>query len=86
MTKSEAQTRSELIDQQLALAGWNVKDHTQVVEEYDILTELPDGVAEPIYAMKAIETMVFEESISFAESQSGQLAYPENRSPEWTGR
>ena len=47
MTKSEAQTRSDLIDQQLALAGWNVKDPTQVVEEFDILTELPPGVAEP---------------------------------------
>ena len=46
MTKSEAQTRSELIDQQLALTGWNVKDPMQVVEEYDILTALPDGVAE----------------------------------------
>ena len=47
MTKSEAQTRSELIDQQLAKAGWDVKDPTQVVEEFDILTELPDGVAGP---------------------------------------
>ena len=47
MTKSEAQTRSELIDKQLLQAGWNVKDHTQVVEEFDILTALPDGVAEP---------------------------------------
>ncbi len=46
MTKSEAQTRSELIDQQLALSGWNVKDPTQVVEEFDILTALPEGVAE----------------------------------------
>jgi len=47
MTKSEAQTRSELIDQQLAQSGWNVKDPTQVVEEFDILTALPPGVAEP---------------------------------------
>ncbi len=47
MTKSEAQTRAELIDAQLGLSGWNVKDHTQVVEEFDILTALPDGVAEP---------------------------------------
>lgn len=47
MTKSEALTRSELIDQKLALSGWNVKDPTQVVEEFDILTALPDGVAEP---------------------------------------
>ncbi|WP_298393903.1 DEAD/DEAH box helicase family protein [uncultured Azonexus sp.] len=47
MSKSEAQTRSELIDQQLAQSGWDVKDPTQVVEEYDILTSLPEGVAEP---------------------------------------
>ncbi len=47
MTKSEAQTRAELIDKQLGLSGWNVKDPTQVIEEYDILTSLPEGVAEP---------------------------------------
>jgi len=47
VAKSEAETRSELIDQQLAQADWNVKDPTQVVEEFDILTELPHGVAEP---------------------------------------
>ena len=47
MTTSEAQTRAELIDAQLGLSGWNVKDHTQVVEEFDILTALPEGVAEP---------------------------------------
>ena len=47
MTKTEAQTRFELIDQQLALAGWDLKDPTQVVEEFDILTALTDGVAEP---------------------------------------
>ncbi|MCS7667066.1 hypothetical protein N0374_29295 [Pseudomonas aeruginosa] len=35
MTKSEAQTRSELIDQQLARAGWIVNDPTQVVEEFE---------------------------------------------------
>lgn len=47
MAISEAQTRSELIDQQLGLAGWNVKDPLQVIEEFDILTSLPEGVAEP---------------------------------------
>ena len=47
MSKSEAQTRAELIDQQLASAGWNVKDPMQVVEEFDILTALPKSVAEP---------------------------------------
>lgn len=46
MTKSEVQTRSELIDTQLALSGWNVKDPTQVIEEFDILTVLPEGIAE----------------------------------------
>lgn len=47
MTKSELQTRADHIDRLLAAAGWNVKDPTQVVEEYDILTALPEGVAEP---------------------------------------
>lgn len=47
MSKSEAQTRSEFIDQQLSQSGWNVKDPTQVIEEFDILTALPQGVAEP---------------------------------------
>jgi type I restriction enzyme R subunit len=42
MTKTEAQTRSELVDKQLAHSGWNVKDPTQVVEEFDILKDLPD--------------------------------------------
>ena len=47
MTKTEAQTRAELIDNLLQRSGWNVKDLTQVVEEYDILTPLPDGISEP---------------------------------------
>jgi type I restriction enzyme R subunit len=47
MTKSEAQTRSELIDKQLELSGWNIKDPTQVIEEFDILMPLLDGVLEP---------------------------------------
>lgn len=46
MTKSEVQTRSELIGHQLAQAGWNVKDPSHVVEEFDILTSLLVGVAE----------------------------------------
>ena len=47
LSASESQTRSELIDSQLAVAGWDVKDLTQVIEEFDILTSLPLGVAEP---------------------------------------
>ena len=54
-------------------------------------------LAADLYAMKAIETMAFEESISFAQSQigllaltedsaEGQLAYREKRAPVWTGR
>lgn len=46
MFQSEAQTRSELIDQQLAQSGWNVKDLAQVIEEFDILIALPEGMAE----------------------------------------
>ncbi len=47
MTRTEAQTRSELIDKQLAKSGWNVKDPTQVIEEFHILPPLSLGVAEP---------------------------------------
>jgi type I restriction enzyme R subunit len=47
MSKSEAQTRADMIDQQLAQSGWNVKDVTQVVEEFDILTALPEGLDQP---------------------------------------
>lgn len=45
--KNEAQTRKEIIDNRLKKAGWNVGDHTQVAEEYDISVPLPEGVNEP---------------------------------------
>ena len=41
MIKTEAQTRAELIDQLLATSDWNVKDPTQVVQEFDILIGQP---------------------------------------------
>lgn len=44
---TEKQTRIERIDKLLQAAGWNVKDPTQVVEEFDILVGLPPGVSEP---------------------------------------
>jgi type I restriction enzyme R subunit len=47
MTKSEAQTRIELIDKQLGQSGWNVSDPMHVVHEYDILVGLPEGIEEP---------------------------------------
>lgn len=48
MSETEAQTRKNRIDKQLAQAGWNVTDPTQVVLEYDINIGLPLGVKEPI--------------------------------------
>ena len=44
--KTEQQTRVQLIDKQLEMAGWNIDDPIQVVKEYDILVDLPEGVAE----------------------------------------
>jgi type I restriction enzyme R subunit len=46
MSKTEAQTRKELIDVKLHEAGWNVTDRTQVIEEFDIVVGLPEGVSE----------------------------------------
>ena len=43
MTRSEALTRSELIDRQLARSGWNVETSQQVTEEFDIVVGPPDG-------------------------------------------
>lgn len=47
MVHSEADTRSILIDKQLAKAGWIVEDLSFVVKEYDIITELPEGASKP---------------------------------------
>ena len=47
MTHTEAKTRQEIIDKQLQSAGWDVHDATQVVEEFDIKVNLPDGVKDP---------------------------------------
>nr|WP_314835119.1 DEAD/DEAH box helicase family protein [uncultured Flavobacterium sp.] len=45
--KNEKHTRKEIIDKRLQAAGWNVFDTTQVIEEFDIIVPLPDGVNEP---------------------------------------
>ncbi|MGP0594673.1 type I restriction endonuclease subunit R [Nitrospira sp. T9] len=47
MGKSEAQCRAEIIDSQLGKSGWNVKDPSQVIEEFDILTSPAEKIAEP---------------------------------------
>jgi type I restriction enzyme R subunit len=36
MTLTEAETRAKLIDEKLRLAGWNVRDTSQVIQELDI--------------------------------------------------
>ncbi len=47
MTHTEAQTRKEIIDKQLQAAGWDVHNASQVIEEFDIKVDLPEGVQEP---------------------------------------
>lgn len=46
--KNEKLTRKEIIDIRLKQAGWNVSDRSDVIEEFDIIVDLPDGVSEPI--------------------------------------
>ncbi|OQA11304.1 MAG: hypothetical protein BWY65_00052 [Firmicutes bacterium ADurb.Bin373] len=46
MSRTEAQIRKELIDVKLREAGWNVNDRTHVIEEFDIVVGLPEGVYE----------------------------------------
>jgi type I restriction enzyme R subunit len=47
MSKTESQTRAEIIDRLLSESGWNVTDPTQVVEEFDIIVSDVNCVAEP---------------------------------------
>lgn len=44
---NEATTRKDIINKHLQLAGWNVNDLTQVLLEFDINVELPEGLREP---------------------------------------
>lgn len=39
MSRSEAHTRKEIIDQRLLKAGWNINDPSQVTEELDIIAD-----------------------------------------------
>lgn len=52
MSKTEAQTRQEIIDQRLQKAGWNVNDPTQVTAELDIWVGLPEGIKEPLHDLQ----------------------------------
>jgi 1,4-dihydroxy-2-naphthoyl-CoA synthase len=62
-----------------------------------MLDKSPAAIRRGLYTMKKIETMAFEESMSFTESQislfaltedakEGQAAFREKRKPNWTGR
>ena len=47
MTRKESQTRRELIDTRLKIAGWDVLNPSLVTQELDIWCGLPYGVSDP---------------------------------------
>ena len=49
MSGNEAKTRKDIIDNQWLVAGWNVSDHTLVVEGFDIDVRVRLGVLSPIF-------------------------------------
>lgn len=62
-----------------------------------LLNKSPAAIRRGLYTMKTVESMAFEESMSFTESQialftltedakEGQKAFQEKRSPNWVGR
>jgi 1,4-dihydroxy-2-naphthoyl-CoA synthase len=62
-----------------------------------LLDKSPAAIRRGLYTMKNIETMAFEESMSFTESQialftltedakEGQQAFKEKRKPQWRGQ
>jgi enoyl-CoA hydratase/carnithine racemase len=62
-----------------------------------LVDKSPAAIRRGLYTMKAIDTMAFEESMAFTESQialfaltedarEGQAAFREKRKPQWTGR
>jgi len=62
-----------------------------------MLNKSPAAIRRGLYTLKHMETMSFEQSMAFTESQiglfaltddarEGQLAFSEKRQPKWTGR
>jgi enoyl-CoA hydratase/carnithine racemase len=62
-----------------------------------LLDKSPAAIRRGVYTMKAIDTMAFEESMAFTESQialftltedaqEGQAAFRQKRKPQWKGR
>lgn len=93
----------EPIDSAQALE-WGLVNHVDddVDERLDwllerVLDKSPAAIRRGLYTMKKIETMAFEEAMSFTESQialfaltedakEGQAAFQARRNPQWTGR
>ena len=62
-----------------------------------LLDKSPAAIRRGVYTMKSIQTMAFEESMAFTESQialftltedakEGQQAFQQKRKPDWRGR
>lgn len=62
-----------------------------------LLDKSPSAIRRGVYTMKSVQTMDFEQSMAFTESQialfaltedakEGQAAFREKRAPQWTGR
>lgn len=62
-----------------------------------LLDKSPSAIRRGLYTMKSVQTMDFEQSMAFTESQialfaltedakEGQAAFREKRAPHWTGR
>ncbi len=46
MTQTETETRVKLIDEGLKASGWDVNNLSQVIQEFDIQVDMPEGVQE----------------------------------------
>ncbi len=67
------------------------------VQFVNLLDKSPAAIRRGLYTMKKVQSMAFEESIAFTESQiglfaltedaaEGQLSFREKRKPSWTGK
>ena len=68
VTETEAQTRQRLINRKLKLAGWNVLDPSQVIQELDELLETGFSGRE----VGRVEEMI--KGLNELESETDQLA------------
>ena len=46
MIQTETETRVKLIDEELKASGWDVNNLSQVIQEFDIQVDMPEGVQE----------------------------------------